>query len=176
MTYRELALQHALKEVGVREHGANNHGQRVEWYQKWDSLPGEGYAWCNSFVDAMFAAAGRPLVELARSAGVSLTLDLARKHHWEVLRPQRADLVVFRFSHIGFVYAAKGDYLITVEGNTGPTGAVSDSKGGGDGVYVKRRHRTLALAYIRVPGEVHAKRPHLPAPPRGGGGGTRRST
>jgi hypothetical protein len=155
VTFRSLALENARREIGVREVGANNHGSRVEWFQTFDSLPGEGYAWCNSFVDAMFAVAGRPLVETYRSAGVELTLARAKQLGWVVTNPQPGDLVVFTFSHIGFVDEVRSSTLVTIEGNTGATGAVSDSRNGGDGVYRKVRSRSLVRAYIRVPGAVH---------------------
>lgn len=152
--YRLLALENARREIGVREVGANNHGPRVEWYQTFDSLPGEGYAWCNSFVDGMFATAGRPLKETRLSAGVQLTLAYAKQLGWVVATPAKGDLVVFTFDHIGFVDEVHPTYLITIEGNTGSSGAVSDSKRGGDGVYRKTRSRSLVQAYIRVPGNV----------------------
>lgn len=154
VTYRSLALENARREIGVREAGANNHGVRVEWFQTFDSLPGEGYAWCNSFADAMFETAGRPLVETYKSAGVELTLARAIQLGWVVTVPQPGDLVVFTFSHIGFVDEVHPSYLITIEGNTGSTGAVSDSTSGGDGVYRKARSLSLVRAYIRVPGTV----------------------
>lgn len=163
LTFRELALQAALKEAAahVREVGGNNRGPRVQQYQAADSYapnPDTGYAWCNSFVDWCFQQAGHPLVELDRSAGVELTLDLARKRGWVVSDPQPGDLVIYTFSHIGFVVKRESaTSLITVEGNTSPLGAVSDSTGGGDGVYVKRRSTSLVRAYVRVPGDTAFK-------------------
>lgn len=156
VTYRSLALDRARQEIGVMEQGANNHGERVEFFQTFDSLPGEGYAWCNSFVDAMFELAGRPLVETYKSAGVELTLARAKALGWVVATPQPGDLVVFTFSHIGFVDEVHdGTHTITtIEGNTGSSGAVSDSSTGGDGVYRKVRSMSLVRAYIRVPGSV----------------------
>jgi len=153
--YRELALSAALEEVGVREVGGNNRGPRVSWYQKFDTYrpsPDTGYPWCAAFVNAMFAKAGRPLRELGRSAGVEYIFGRARALGWVVRKPKRGDLVIFTFSHIGHVVRERGDYIVTVEGNTGPVGAVSDSRNGGDGVYKKRRHKSLVRAYVRVPG------------------------
>lgn len=161
LTYRSLALEIARQEVGVREVGPNNHGERVEEYQTYDSLPGEGYAWCASFINFCFVKAGRPLTELQCSAGVELMLSLARRNGWVVSHPQPGDLVVYIFSHIGIVDVVKSSALITIEGNTGASGAVSDSKFGGDGVYRKERSKQLVRAYIRVPGQfirVNGKR------------------
>jgi len=40
--------------------------------------------------------------------------------------------------------------ITTIEGNTGRTGAVSDSATGGDGVYVKVRSKSSVTDYLRV--------------------------
>jgi hypothetical protein len=156
---RNAALQAALHEVGVRERGANNQGARVNDYQRADSLPGVGYAWCNSFIDFCYEVVGRPLTELGNSASVDYTLHAALNHGWVEESPHDADLVVFNFSHIGFVkHPVNKATLETVEGNTGASGAVSDSKGGGDGVYHKLRPSFLAKAFIKVPGEIDDKK------------------
>lgn len=147
------------------ELGPNNHGAKVEEYQTYDSLPGEGYAWCNSFVDYCFAKAGRPLEELLRSAGVELTLSLAHKNGWIVSDPAPGDLVIYTFSHIGIVEKLlPGGQLQTIEGNTGESGAVSDSRTGGDGVYRKIRSTQLVRAYVRVPGNVSRVKGRWPEP------------
>lgn len=166
IAYRQLALDIARQEIGVREVGPNNHGERVEEYQAYDCLPGAGYAWCNSFVDYCFAKAGRPLDELSRSAGVELTLALARQRGWVVSDPMPGDLVVFTFSHIGFVDSVRpsGHAIVTIEGNTGSAGAVSDSTIGGDGVYHKMRAMELVRAFIRVPGDVGRVKGRWPSP------------
>jgi hypothetical protein len=45
----------------------------------------------------------------------------------------------------------RGDGTIeTIEGNTGASGAVSDSRTGGDGVYRKVRPKSLVKDYLRV--------------------------
>lgn len=158
---REAALRIAEHEVGVREQGANNRGKQVEIYQTADGLPGGGYAWCNSFVDWCFEMAGRPLDELARSAGVDLTFHLAANHGWTKNSPGEADLVIFSFSHIGFVKKVVSKSEIeTIEGNTGSSGSVSDSHGGGDGVYDKTRATYLVRpgGYVEVPGKVDDKK------------------
>jgi hypothetical protein len=163
ISYRQLALDEALKEVGVRESGGNNRGERVEWFQTFDSLAGEGYAWCASFVVAMFAKVGRPLVELGRTPSVYWLHEYAKKLGWIVTDPRPGDIVIYTFSHTGIVYSFSPTGIYAVEGNTGATGAVSDSKLGGDGVYRKYRASSLCKAFIRVPGEIAKPKDLYPA-------------
>jgi hypothetical protein len=70
MLARERALQMALAEAAkhVHEVGGDNTGPRVQQYQAASGLGGTGFAWCDAFCDFCFAEAGRPLVELQRSA------------------------------------------------------------------------------------------------------------
>lgn len=160
MIHARLAILKAAEhEVGVREHGANNHGPKVQEYQTHDSLPGSGYAWCNSFVDFCMDVSGCEHIahKLGRSASVELTFHNGVNLGWyraPGLAPQPGWLVVYTFSHIGIVKDPAQGSIETIEGNTGPTGAVSDSKGGGDGVYDKIRSTSLVRGYIAIPGEV----------------------
>lgn len=142
------------------ESGQNNRGPLVDKFQQADDLPGGGYAWCASFVQFCFKEAGHPLP--SRSASVGKVLEDARKRGWVVSRPFAGDLVCFHFDtdswpdHIGFVekVISLGPVLViqTIEGNTGPSGSVSDPGTGRDGVYRKRRVvRASKVAFIRVP-------------------------
>lgn len=160
--FREKAVRIALKEAqqGVREQGGANTGPRVKQYQAEDGYEpanDTGYAWCASFVNACFAWAGRPLVELKRSASVGFLLTYARERGWVVAAPARGDVFCYRAAdgdtwpdHTGFVLRRNADgSLRTVEGNTSGTSIAE-----GDGVYVKDRPRWFAdrCSYIRVPG------------------------
>lgn len=166
MLAREKAVRIALAEAkrGVREVGSNR-GPRVEMYQRADGLPGEGYAWCASFVNWCFLKAGRPLDELKRSASVGFLEQYAKQQGWMAAKPARGDVFVYRAKdgdswpdHTGFVVNVNADgSLRTVEGNTS-----SVSIAEGDGVYVKTRPAWFRdrCTYIRVPGTVKA-RPRL---------------
>lgn len=163
--FREKALRIALKEAqqGVREQGGANTGPRVRQYQAQDGYQpanDTGYAWCASFVNACFAWAGRPLVELKRSASVGFLLTYARERGWVVSVPARGDVFCYESAsdsdswpdHTGLVLRRNPDgSLRTVEGNTSGTSIAE-----GDGVYVKDRPKWFAdrCAYIRVPGET----------------------
>lgn len=161
ITFREKAVQIALKEAaaGVREQGGANTGPRVREYQQTTSLGGTGWPWCAAFVNACFAWAGRPLVELARSASVGFLDQHARANGWLADVPQRGDVFCYRAAdgdswpdHTGLVLRRNPDgSLRTVEGNTSGTSIAE-----GDGVYVKDRPKWFAdrCSYIRVPGET----------------------
>lgn len=171
---REAALQVAARSVGkVFESGRNNRGRRVEEIQTHDNIPGGGYPWCDSFVHANFDAVlhttgGKGLGKLIGdngSASVGVTLASARKRGVTVTRPLRADLGCAEFTgdnwpdHIFHVERVLrlGPilYLQTIEGNTGPSGSVSDPGTGRDGVYRKRRFiRRSKVWFIRPRGRI----------------------
>lgn len=154
---REKAYREAVKFIGVMEQGGNNVGPEVEKIIKLGGgLPGQ--AWCGWFQAAVYKLAGSKAVTWAWGAvrlyvplsGISKTRD-----------PQRGDLVRFTFDHIGMFEAwcdfmgntvpkSKATHIRTVEANTGESGAVSDSKTGGDGVYRKVRSKSLVKDYLRV--------------------------
>ncbi len=162
MLARELALETALAEAAkhVHEVGGANTGPRVREYQAASTLRGTGWPWCDAFCDFCFAAAGRPLDELERSAGVERTFELAQRKRWLVADPARGDLVCFQWDagpldHIGFVLQPQPDGSVkTVEGNTSPMPGTGSAQGEGEGVYIKIRPRLVCAAFIRVPGEV----------------------
>lgn len=164
MLARERAVQLGLAEArrGVREVGYNT-GPRVRLYQAEDGYkpsPDTAYAWCASFVNAMFDWAGRPLDELKRSASVGYLAIYASDRGWTVSTPKRGDIFCMRKApgawpyHTGLVVDVLPDgTIVTVEGNT------SDSSiNEGDGVYIKRRTpaQMANATYIRVPGQVDA--------------------
>ena len=175
MLARELAVEMALAEAAkhVHEEGGANTGARVREYQAASSLGGTGWAWCDAFCDFCFAAAGRPLDELERSAGVERTFELAQRRHWLVHEPKRGDLVCFQWDsgpldHIGFVVQELPDGTIkTVEGNTAPMPGIGHAPGEGDGVYVKIRPRRVCAAFIRVPGAAKGTKTAPKAHPPG---------
>ena len=48
ITKREAALRELSKLVGVHESGSNNRGPMVDRIEAADTLPGNGYSWCQS--------------------------------------------------------------------------------------------------------------------------------
>lgn len=144
---RLKALAAAEKLVGIMESGGNNRGKAVEKIiREGGGLPGQ--AWCGWFMAVVYKRAGSKAVNWRWGAvrlyvpmsGISRTRD-----------PKPGDLVRFNFSHIGMFVKDNGDGTITtIEGNTGKSGDVSDSKTGGDGTYRKKRSKSLVKDYLRV--------------------------
>lgn len=158
----------ALAEVGAREEGGNNRGQRIVEYQRATWLAPDGWAWCAAFTCWV-------LKQWVRSDGVAPLLGLhtpaaieqwrcqdASAYGWEEWAKKRhlllfdenapahkGDFCTFDFSHIGIVVADKGGIIETVEGNTHPKYAGRDSESG-DGVWRMERPRSLIRSFIRV--------------------------
>lgn len=146
-TLGEKALDVARTLIGVMEQGGNNTGPIVDKIIRANGgVIGE--PWCGDFVAFVYRAVGSKLVQrlwasvyyLGRLAGII-----------RVTSPSPGDLVRFTFSHVGLFEKDNGDGTITtIEGNTGASGAVSDSATGGDGVYRKVRSKSLVDDYRRV--------------------------
>jgi hypothetical protein len=184
---RELAVRQIAKWVGRHEVGYNNRGPFVEMLQRADSLPGEGYAWCQSLQNGAWrlVTGGRVQKVNGRdeivggtmlgggTASVGMFRDWARSMGYIVTRPFRGDHVLFQFTsdtwpdHIGIVEKVLrlGPVLIlqTLEGNTSPDAGGSQSDGGG--VYRRRRVvRTSKVIFVRMPGDVEVESPPPPKP------------
>jgi hypothetical protein len=157
----------ALAEVGVREVGGNNRGPRIVDYQKATWLAPGPWPWCAAFqcwlvrewlkdpgVRRAFGLTTDAEVEAwrPRTAGA---FDFERwgRSKNQIILPESAtakagDLVIFDFSHIGVVVTDQiGSTIESVEGNTNGKGE-RDSLSG-DGVWRKRRARSLVKCYIR---------------------------
>lgn len=174
---RLIALAHALAEAKarVREVGAPNSGRRVELYQRADTLPGEHYAWCQAFQNAMWrlSSGGRIVFgdnivggeTLANgTASVGLFVVWARNSAKAdiVDRPYRGDHFAMQLTsdswpdHVGQIarvlsFGPAGYLCRTVEGNTSSGEAGSQDEG--DGVYVRTRWlRPSRTVFVRVKG------------------------
>jgi hypothetical protein len=144
---REKALKVAENMVGVMEKGGNNTGPIVD---KIIHANGGviGEPWCGDFVAFVYRLVGSKAVTRSWAA-VSLLGGVLGVHPTSTPRP--GDLVRFTFDHVGLFVKDNGDGTITtIEGNTGASGAVSDSATGGDGVYRKVREKSLVNDYLRV--------------------------
>jgi hypothetical protein len=133
--------------VGVMEHGGNNTGPMVDRIIR-DNNGAIGEPWCGDTAAYCYRKAGSKAPERlwASAHGIEGDPDIAITR-----RPQRGNLANYTFEHIGLFGARlHGGYIETIEGNTGPTGAVSDSTTGGDGVYRKHRDAGLVRHYMRV--------------------------
>lgn len=151
MSLGTLALEHAKDLVGVMESGGNNRGKTVTQIIRANGGTGPE-PWCGDFVAYCYKQAGSKSVQrkwaAVRYLGYLTGMRIVKR------KPRPGDIVVFSFDHTGIYVSShvrKGvRYIKTIEGNTGATGAVSDSKSGGDGVYVKLRALTLVSRFVRV--------------------------
>lgn len=160
--FTSKALAIAALEVGVREEPpGTNRGPRVDEYVKSVGLnPDGGFSWCACFVYWCFGEASRAMEivnPLVKTGGV---LD-----HWHKTTARKiavgdarlfADdlpgtIFIMSFGgglgHTGIVESLSdspdGRMLVTIEGNTGPTGTRE-----GVGVFRKRRALTSVKGFI----------------------------
>lgn len=146
-TLRTRALREAEHFIGVVERGGNNTGPIVDQIIR-SNGGAIGEPWCGDFMAFVYRKAGSKGVDRswASVALVGSDPDVRRQ-----FPPQPGDLVRFNFSHIGMFVRDRGDGTIeTIEGNTGSSGAVSDSSAGSDGVKRKIRSKNLVTDYLRV--------------------------
>ena len=145
-TLQKRALRAADALVGVMEQGGNNTGPMVNKIIKANG--GDiGEPWCGDFIAYCYRQAGSKAVTRSWASVRALSGVTGLKR---VKTPQAGDLVRFNFDHVGMYVKEAGMFIETIEGNTGASGAVSDSKTGGDGVYRKRRAKSLVNDYLRV--------------------------
>lgn len=153
ITKREAALRELQKLVGTHEEGQNNRGRMVDEIQRHDSLGGVGYSWCQSTQNYAWWKANGELLA-GGTASVFYFVQYVAGHGREGIinpsdGPKRGDHVTYAFhgggpfDHVGQIErvlkVGPVMYLVTIEGNTGAFGAVSDPGTGRDGVYRKRR-------------------------------------
>ena len=159
---RVRAYAEAKRLVGTMESGGNNRGKMVMEIIRANGGAGPE-PWCGDFVAWCYRKAGSKSVTRAWAA-VRMLLPMTGLKRTST--PLKGDLLRFtfsgdRFAHVGlFVHwcdargrevpAGRATHVKTIEGNTGRSGAVSDSTTGGDGVYVKIRARALVTDFIRV--------------------------
>jgi hypothetical protein len=135
--------------LGVMEQGGNNTGPIVTKIIR-ENGGGGPEPWCGDFVAYCYRHAGSKRVSRAW-ASVRLLRGLAGVR--VTRKPRTGDLVRFTFDHVGlFMHDLGNGQIQTIEGNTGPRGAVSDSSSGGDGVYRKVRSKGLVRDYLKVIG------------------------
>ena len=151
----------AKLEIGVEEVDGTNCGPRVNEYKAATWLPADKpWPWCAAFVcwvvrRAMIEAGVQETdtFKRPRTAGAwdmedwSLKQDRStwtKKPHGDDIEP--GDIVVFRFSHIGFAVSDPDEqgFVLCVEGNSNTAG----SREGG-GVYLNRRHISVIRSRIR---------------------------
>lgn len=120
--------------------------------QPWLAGPSEDIWWCMAFVSMCFDMSG----EIDAIGGFSYNTDVTKNRMEKVSieDAQRGDVVLFDWDqdgltdHVGIVEANLGDgWLQTIEGNTSPSNAGSQSAG--NGVY--RRQRSYGIDCVLRP-------------------------
>ncbi len=120
----------ALRYQGVIQ-GSTRHRQLIDAYNRVQPLP-VGYRmtyhdnWCDTFVTVVADQAGGTSL-VGRECGVHRHLKLLKsKGIWlGRVRPRRGDIIIFDWDgqgfadHIGYVTQSVGDYVHTIEGNSG---------------------------------------------------------
>lgn len=166
---REL-IRIAEGQVGTQEQGGNNRGPKIAAYQRATWLDPDPWPWCAAFVDWC-------IMEWLKIDGVMSALSLSNHKLAEAWRPKTAgafdlanwakqkglkvldetaharsgDIVIFDFSHVGFVAEDAPPIfsnISTIEGNTNASG--NRDSNSGDGVWRKIRARSLARYFIRL--------------------------
>lgn len=156
---RLRAWAEAEKLVGTMESGGNNSGPKVLEIIRANGGVGPE-PWCGDFVAWCYRRAGSKAVTRAWAAVRFLGYVTGMRPH-PARRMLRGDIVVFTFDHTGLFGEYRdaagrrcdgknAAYILTIEGNTGRVGAVSDSATGGDGVYRKLRPIRLVARGVRV--------------------------
>lgn len=166
MIQQEL-VRIARAEIGVREEGGNNNGDRIRVYQSATWLKPDSWPWCAAFTawvlrETLHTEVGKAYLGThkadtwrCKDASAFGWEKWARAKGLQVLdegqRARVGDIVIFDFSHIGIVtqdQPTKATSIVTIEGNTNGAGD-RDSKSG-DGVWLKRRAPKLTKCYIRL--------------------------
>lgn len=156
----------AEKEVGRKETRGSNLGPEVKKYQLATNLDVGAWPWCAAFCCYMLQQwladpANRTWLALKKTSSERWRPKTALAYgflEWAKARPatviilpdtaepRAGDIVIYDFSHIGIVKGnIDGEWFEAVEGNTNGAGSRE-----GDGVYLKRRRRSLARAFLRI--------------------------
>jgi len=130
----------AQGELWVREATGNNDGARVEGYLASVGLK-KGQPWCAAFVSFVFKQAGYVAPRTGWSPSLFPVARLVK-----AAAPGNVFGIYFpalkRIAHCGFVARQDGDWISSIEGNTG-TGGGRD----GDGVHRRKRHKRTVNRY-----------------------------
>ena len=138
----QAAIDIALTQVGVREHGKNR-GPSVDLYLRSVGLDPatDSYPWCASFVHWCFqqAAAGIGAPNPCPKTAGAIKMFLRAEDHQKAQVPTVGSIFVISHGqgkgHCGLVTRVMAGEIETIEGNTSLAGSRE-----GDGVYARRRN------------------------------------
>jgi hypothetical protein len=176
MLKREAAYRELVKLIGASETAGPNRGPVVDAIEEADNLPGIGYSYCQSTQNYTWRLANGEYLA-GGTASVWAFASWARTRGYIVTVPGPYDHVTYDFGegsggpydHVGQiekVLSADGMTvtLQTIEGNTSPSVAGSQSNGGGIYRKVRTVQRSRVL-FVRVPGACPNSKRYDPKPP-----------
>ena len=151
-TTANIILELAKAELGVKEYPAGSN--KVKYNESYWGRPvsGSDYPWCAAFVWWLFRMAGASELYFdgCKTAYVPTLMEWAGRRGLLVDKPKPGDLICFDFNgnqkadHIGICEGWDGQYVTTIDGNTGTT-----NEANGGCVMRRRRHKKYILAVIR---------------------------
>ena len=128
----------AVIEVAKKQVGIMTGKTYWVWYYKTKFRDTDRTPWCGAFVAWVYNEAGLyNLISVAKTYGPlgyvpSYSRYADKYSKWINKKTARAgDIIVFgRNVHVGLVEGVYGDYIVTIEGNAGPTAAIGSGKPG----------------------------------------------
>lgn len=141
-TQREAVVITAIQEIGVREEGGNNRGERIGQYLAATGL-GQGHPWCAAFTKFVYE---ENTIPTPGATAWSPSWFPKSRTYWsrgnDPATIQKADIFglhytnLGRIGHVGIIEKVDDKWLYTIEGNTG------DDQGR-DGDVVRRHKRSI---------------------------------
>jgi hypothetical protein len=144
-TKQECIVAQATKEIGVREEGGNNKGQRVSEYLLNAGITTPA-AWCSAFVRYILDACRirNKVNAWAASATANNRIYDRRYPDKNTITPSGGDVFTLyypnlnRIGHTGFIVLWDDKWVETIEGNTSEADT-RETSSGRDGVFKKKR-------------------------------------
>lgn len=154
MTRGEKVLKCAMKDLGLTEYPANSNNVKFNTWYYGHAVSGAAYPWCMAAVQFWYDEAGYALPYKTASCGALLNWYKQNQPECVVKTPVKGCLVIFDLpntkavtDHVGLFESATGDYVTTIDGNTG---SASDANGGA--VMRRTRPKKYVYAYIKPRG------------------------
>lgn len=159
----------AASKIGTVEKGGadGKSGNIVEFWDWWKAATGQngqGQSWCAAFVSWCFAQVGASsLIAAKNKSGFiycpdAVTYFKKKNQIVPTKEAQPGDIVLFDWAgkgiadHVGIVESNHGTFLMCIEGNTSPEGAVKgSSQSNGGGVYKRKRFIDKTILVIARP-------------------------
>lgn len=150
MTAQKL-LELARAETGTKENPANSNNVKYNTAYYGREVSGSNYAWCAVFIWWLFQQAGAPELYYggSKTAYCPTLLAYHKGRGQAVTDYQPGDIIFFNFSgkttaaHVGLCEAWDGQYITTIDGNTGE----GNEANGGAVMRRKRAKKYIVGAY-----------------------------